>query len=138
MTDTYDMVYITQCELQKLVREDGSGIGKAKETMVCEDCPQSHGPSMQNGLMAQTAETSMAVYDLDAFAYDNVAEDWEEREDSGKGGLAVDDEEGHVVDLEAVGEVAHTCSTGVGVRDDDDLVSTIDEFLGTVNGGAVK
>jgi hypothetical protein len=72
----------------------------------------------------------MAVYDLDSFAYDDVAKHREEREDGGEGGLAVDDEERHIVDLEAVGEVTHTCSPSICMGDDYDLVSSIDEFLG--------
>lgn len=87
---------------------------------------------MQNGLMAQTAETCMSVYDLYSFAYDNVAKYREEGEDGGKGGLAVDDEEGHVVDLQSVCEVPYACATGVCVCDDYDFVSSIDEFLDVV------
>ena len=82
--------------------------------------------------MTQTAKTGMAMHDLDPFAYDDVAENGEEREDSGEGGLTVNDEEGHIVDLEAIGEAPHTCSTGIGVRDDYDFVTTIDEFLSKV------
>lgn len=71
----------------------------------------------------------MTVHDLDAFAYDDVAKDGEEGEDGGESSFAVDDEERHVVDLQTVGEVSHTCPAGVRVGDDYDLVSTIDEFL---------
>lgn len=123
------MVYVAECKLQELVCENCPSICKAKETMVCEDRPQPHRSSVQNSLVAETAETSMAMYNLDAFAYDNIAEDGEEGEHRGKRGLAVDDEEGHIVDLQTIGEVSHTCSAGVRVSDDYDLVSTVDEFL---------
>lgn len=71
----------------------------------------------------------MAVHYLDALADDDIAEDGEEREDGWKGRLAVDDEEGHVVDFKAVGKVAHTCTAGVGMRNHNHLVAPIDEFL---------
>ena len=87
--------------------------------------------------MAQATETSMAVYNLDSFANHDVAKHREEGEDGGEGGLAVDDEKGHVVDLEAVCEVAHSCSTGVCVRDDYDFVTTIDEFLELISPAGV-
>jgi hypothetical protein len=84
---------------------------------------------MQDSLVAQTAETSMAVYNLDSFPYDNVAEYREEGEDGGEGSLAVDDEEGYVVDLQTVGEVSHSCPAGICVCNDYDFVASIDEFL---------
>lgn len=73
----------------------------------------------------------MAVHDLDSFAYNDVAKHREEGEDGGEGGLAVDDEKRHIVDLQTVGEVSHTCSPGICVGDDYDFVSSIDEFLET-------
>lgn len=90
---------------------------------------------MQNGFMTQTAETGMTVYYLDSFAYDDVAEYREEGEDGWEGGLAVDDEEGHVVHFQPICEVSDACSAGVRVRDDYDFVPTIDEFLDRVSKG---
>lgn len=52
MAHTDDMVNITESELEKLVGEDASCVCKAKQTMVCEDCPQPHGSCMQYGLIA--------------------------------------------------------------------------------------
>ena len=129
MTDAYDMIYIAQSELQELVREDCPSVCEAKETVICKDGPQSHCTGMQDSFVAQTAETSMAVHNLDPFAYDNVAEYWEEGEDGGEGSLAVDDEEGYVVDLQTVGEISHSCSAGICVCDDYHFVASIDEFL---------
>jgi hypothetical protein len=71
----------------------------------------------------------MSVYDLDALADYYVAEDGKEREDGWKGRLAVDDPEGNIVHLEAVGQVSDALSAGIGVCYDDDFVSAIDEFL---------
>jgi hypothetical protein len=71
----------------------------------------------------------MSVYDSNALADDDVSEDREEGEDSREGCLAVYDPERDVVDFETIGQVSHAFSTLVGVRNDDDFVSAIDEFL---------
>jgi len=34
-----------------------------------------------------------------------------------------------MIDFEAVGQIAHSCSAFVGVCHDDDLVASVDEFL---------
>jgi hypothetical protein len=130
MADTDDMVNIAQSKLQQLVGEYTPSICEAKETVVCEDGSQSHGPRMQDGLMAQATKTRMSVYDLDALADYNVSKDGEEREDGREGGLAVDDPEGNIIDFEAVGQVSHTRAACIGVGNDNDFVSTINEFLG--------
>ncbi|KAF3395177.1 hypothetical protein DPV78_009150 [Talaromyces pinophilus] len=67
--------------------------------------------------------------DLNLFANDDIAEYGEEREERRHRGLAVDDEEGDMVDFEAVGEVAYAGAAFVGVGDDDDFVAAVDEFL---------
>lgn len=46
MAYAYYMVNIAQAELQKLVRENRSCIGKSKKRMIREYCPQPHGSSM--------------------------------------------------------------------------------------------
>lgn len=97
--------------------------------MVGEDGSEPHGPRMQDGLMAQAAKTSMPMDNLDAFADGDVSEDGKEGEDGWEGRLAVDDEEGDIVDLEAVGQVAYARTASIGVCYDNDLVSTVDEFL---------
>lgn len=80
--------------------------------------------------MTQTAQTGVAVDNLDSFSDDNIPEDRKEGEDGWKGGFAVDDEEGDVVDLEAIGEISDAGSAFVGMRDDDDFVAAVYEFLG--------
>lgn len=72
----------------------------------------------------------MAVDDLDAFAEDNGSEDREEGEDRWEGGFAVNNEEGHVVDFQAIGEISHACSSLVRVSDDDHFMASVDEFAG--------
>jgi hypothetical protein len=133
MADTYNMIDVAQRKLQKLVRENCPCVSEPEKTVICKDCTQPHSASMQDSLMAQTAKTSMAVYNFDSFAYDDVAEDGEEGEDGGERSLAVDDEEGNVVDFEAVGEVSHTCPASICVCNDDNFVAAIDEFLSRVS-----
>ena len=130
MTDADDMINVAQCKLEQLVGQNAPSICKAKQTVVRKDCPQAHCPRMQDGLMAQAAKTSMSMDNLNALANYDIAEDGKEGEDGGKGRLAVDDEKGNVVDLEAVGQVAYALSAGIGVCDDYDFMSAVDEFLG--------
>lgn len=144
MAHTDDMVNIAQGELEELVRQYTASVCEAKKTVVCEDGPQAHCSSMQNGLIAQGAKARMAVHYLDLLADNDVAEDWEEGEDGWEACLAIDDEKRDIVDFKAIGQVSHTGSTGVGVCDNDNFVSTIDEFLdfsdrihGVVWGGRV-
>lgn len=129
MADANDVVYITQCELQEFVGQYGSGIGESKQRMVCEHCAQPHGPRMEDSLLAETAQTRMAVDNLDLLADDDVAEYREEGEDSRHRRFAVNDEERDVVDLQSIGEVAHPGSSLVRMGDDDDFMAAVDELL---------
>lgn len=129
MADTDDMVNVAQGELEQLVGQDAPSICEAKEAMICKNGPQTHGARMQDGLMTQATKTGMSVYNLDALADYNVAKDGEEGEDGGEGRLAIDDPEGNVVDLEAIGQVSHAFSACVGMCNDNNFMSPIDEFL---------
>lgn len=129
MTDADDMVDIAESKLEQLVGQDAGSIGEAKQTVISEDSAQTHGTGMQDGLMAQAAQTGMAMNDLDLLTDDNVAKDGEEGEDGGEGSLAIDNKEGYVIDLEAVGQVADASATLVLMGDDDDLVTTVNELL---------
>lgn len=129
MADTDDMVNVAQGKLEQLVGQDAPSIGEAEETVVCKDSPQAHGARMEDGLMAQATKTGMSVYNLDALADYNIAKDGEEGEDGGEGCLAIDDPEGDVVDLEAIGQVSHAFPAGIGMCDDNNFMSPIDEFL---------
>lgn len=99
--------------------------------MIGEDGMEAHGPRVENALVAKVAETSMAVYDLNLFADEDVSKDRKAAKNGGKGGAAVDDQMRDMVDLESVGEVADSSSGRVFVSmgDDDDLVPTIYQFL---------
>lgn len=79
--------------------------------------------------MAKTTETGMTMNNLDLLPNDDVSKDRKEGKDGGEGGLAVDDKERDMVDLEAVGEVADSSAAFVCVGDDDHLMSPINEFL---------
>jgi hypothetical protein len=71
----------------------------------------------------------MAMYYLNLLPYDNIPEDGEKREDGRKRCFTVYDEEGYVVDFEAIGEVSDACPPSVGVGYDYDFVAAIYEFL---------
>jgi hypothetical protein len=78
--------------------------------------------------MAETAQTSMPVYDLDLLPNDDVPEDGEERKHRGEGCITVDDKEGHVVYLETIRQIPYAGSLIVCVGDDYNFVSAVDEF----------
>jgi hypothetical protein len=71
----------------------------------------------------------MAMHNVDLLADHDVPKYGEEGENSREGGLAVDDEERDVVDLEAIGEVADARPAGVCVGYYHDFVAAVDEFL---------
>ena len=96
--------------------------------MIGKDGSQAHSARMQDALVAETTETAMTMDNFNLLTNADVAEDGETGKDGGERGLAVDDEKGDVVDLEAVGEIANALAVVVGVRDDDDLVAAVDEF----------
>jgi hypothetical protein len=130
MTDANYMIHVTKCELQQLVCQYTPRVCEAKETVISENGPESHGPRMQYSLMAEVAETRVAVYDFNPLPYDDVSKDWKEGENGREGRFAVYDKEGHMVDFKAVCKVADTCPTCVCVGYDYYFMSTIDEFLG--------
>lgn len=81
---------------------------------------------MQDGLATKRTQAPMSMYNLNLLADDDIPEDREEREDGGEGAGAVDDEKGHVVDFEAIGDVAHAGAAVVGVCDYYDFVAEVD------------
>jgi hypothetical protein len=78
--------------------------------------------------MAKAAQTGMTMHDLNLLSNHNIPENREEGEHGWEGGRAVDDEEGDVVDFEAVGEVADSSAPFVLVCYDDDFVAPVDEL----------
>lgn len=67
----------------------------------------------------------MSMDDLDLLPNDNVAEDWEEREHCWEGRVSVDDQEGDMIDFEAVCQVMNAGSTFGGMSDDNHFVTSI-------------
>lgn len=67
--------------------------------------------------------------DFDLLTDDDVPEMWEEGEDGRERCLSIHSPKGHIVDLEAIGEVSDPSASRVLVGDDDNFVSTINEFL---------
>lgn len=129
MADADGMADVAQRKLEELVRENASSICEAKQAVVGENSIQSHSSCMEYRLVAEVAETGMAVYYLDLLADNDVAKDGEEGEDGRERSFAVDGPEGDIVDFEAIGEVANSFASLECVGDDDDFVATTDEFL---------
>lgn len=67
--------------------------------------------------------------DFDLLANDDVPEVRKEREDGRERRLAVHSPEGHIVDFEAVGEIANTRASRILVCYDDDFMPSINELL---------
>ena len=94
--------------------------------MICKDSAETHCPSVQNGFVAEATKTGMPMHNLNLFSQDDVAENWEERENGGECRFTVDDKERDVIDFETVGQIAYSCTTFIGMCDDDDLMAAID------------
>ncbi len=129
MADAYYVVDITQCKFQQLIRKYTGGVREPKERMIRKDSPQPHCPCVQDGLIAQTAKTDMAVDNLNPFSQDYIPEYGKERKDGRKGRFPVYDEERDVVDLKAIGEISNAGPAGVCMSDDDYFVPAVDQFL---------
>ena len=95
---------VGQNNLQELVGDDGTGVSKAKEGVVCEDSGQGHGASVEDSLMAESTECTMSVHNADAFPDEDLPEDGESRDQGGQGHLVVERLHGEVVDLQINGE----------------------------------
>jgi hypothetical protein len=130
MANADGMVYITQCKLQQLVRQDTGRVRKAEKGMIREYSSETHGARMYDGLMAKAAETAVSMYNFNLFPYYNIPEHWKEGEYGWEGRFAEDHEEGNVVDFQAIGEVSDPSAPFVRVRYYYYFVATIYEFLG--------
>jgi hypothetical protein len=124
------MVDVAEGELEELVRQDRSGVCESKERMIGENGPKAHGSCMQYCFMAEATKTSMTMNYFNPLPKYDVPKYWEEGEDRWHRRLSVDDEKRYMVDLEAIGEVVHSCTAFVGMSDYDDLVAAVDELRG--------
>ena len=128
MTDADYMVHIAQCKFEQLICQDTRGIRETKKRMIRKHRSQPHSSSMQDGFMTKTAQARMAMHDLNFLPDDNVPEDREERKHGGEGGFSVYYEKRNMIDFQTISKIPDPCSSLVCMRDDDDFVTTIDEF----------
>lgn len=70
----------------------------------------------------------MAMDDLDLFPYHDVAEEGEEGEDGWKGGRSVKDQKRHMVDLDAIRKPPYPFPVLIGMRDNDNFMTTVDQL----------
>ena len=54
---------------------------------------------MENAFLAQTAQTPMAMNNLDSFPDADIPQHWKGRKDGREGSAAIDDEKGYMVDF---------------------------------------
>ena len=78
--------------------------------------------------MTEATQAGVAMNDFNLFSDDDVAENWEEGEDGWHSGLAVNDKERNVINLEAIGEVSNSSPAFVGMRDDDYLMTSVNQL----------
>lgn len=83
---------------------------------------------MKDGFLTQGTHGGMTMHNLYSLSNDDVAEEGEEREDGGESRGAVDDGKGDMEDLDAICQVSDALSIVIGVSDDDNLVSSVDEL----------
>lgn len=84
MTNTNDMIHITQTKLQQLIRDNTARITKPKQAMVRKDRIQPHRPCMQDPFVAEIRQTGMTMDDLDPLSDEDLPEDRKTREDGGE------------------------------------------------------
>ena len=77
MRDANDMTNITQTKLQELVGHNARRITKPEQAVVCEDSHQAHSPRVQEALMAEIAQTCVAMHDLYLLTNENLPQCWE-------------------------------------------------------------
>ena len=65
---------------------------------------------------------------LNLFSHDDISEDWKEGKHSRHSGLAIYDKERDIVDFEPICKISDATSALVCVRDDHDLVASVNEL----------
>ena len=75
--------------------------------------------------MAEAAQASMTMNNLNLLSNDDVPEDGEEGEDCRHRGFSVDDQEWDMIDLESICEVVYSCPSLVGMSDHHYLVTPV-------------
>ena len=72
----------------------------------------------------------MSMYNLDLLTYNYIAEYGEKREDCWHRRFSVYNKKRNMIDLEAICQVSNSCSALVRVGNDDNFVSSVNQFLG--------
>lgn len=83
---------------------------------------------MEDGFLTQGTHGGMAMHNLYPLSNDDIAEEREEGEDGREGRGAVDDSKGDMEDLDTICQVSDALSVVIGVSDDNNLVSSVDEL----------
>jgi hypothetical protein len=84
---------------------------------------------MKDSFPTEAAQTGVSMNNVNLLSNHNVSEYGKERKNGRECCFAVDNEEGNVVDLQSIGEVTDSGASFVCMRDDNDFVPSIDEFL---------
>ena len=131
VADTNCMIHIAQSEFKEFVSQYGARIGESEERVIGEDGSETHSPSMEDGFSTEATQTDMTMDNFYLFANYDISEHGKEWEDVRERCFTIDYEKWNMVDFEAVGEIPDTCSSFVCMSDDDDFMSTVDQFLMT-------
>ena|SRR5271154_2928707 len=96
--------------------------------MIRKDGPKTHSPSVQNAFMTETTQTGMAMNNFNLLPDDDVSENGEARKDCRHGRLSINDQKGDVVNFKSVRQVVDSGPSFVGMSDDDDFVTSVNEL----------
>ena len=84
---------------------------------------------MQYSLVAEATQTLMPMDNLNLLPDNDVPKDGKKGENSGHSRLSVYDQKWNMINFEAVGQVTDTRATLIGMGNDDDFMSPVNEFL---------
>ena len=125
--DGDNVVNIGQKELQELVHVEAGEVGEAEERVVRVDALVAHRAPVQQAFLAEVGGRRVAVDDVDALADQDLAEERQEEPDLEEDRVVEQRLHRHVVDLDAVRDVAHPLPVPVPVRHDYHLVPQLHE-----------
>ena len=70
------------------------------------------------------------MHNLNLFSDDDISKNGKERKNSGESCFSIDDKEWDVIDFESIGQISHARPAFVGVGNNYDFVTAVDEFGG--------
>lgn len=100
--------------------------------MIGKDSAETHGASMEDGLVTQGGKGLVSMDNIDSFPKADVTKGGEKGKDGRESGLLIDHQERDVVDLEPIGHPSDPCSVPICMSDDDNLMSPLNQPLGQV------